>query len=102
MRTIIAFVVSASINWSTIPALALECASTKDVDASRSRWTNLRHQAVSADDKEKLCRAYAASFYESVKLRQAAVNCAEREQALAVLDSEVNAFNDLLATKCGG
>jgi hypothetical protein len=48
------------------------------------------------------CRAYAASFYESVTLRQTAARCADGQRNLAVLDSEVNAFNDLLATRCGG
>jgi hypothetical protein len=39
--------------------------------------------------------------YESVTLRQAAARCVDGERNLAVLDSEINAFNDLLATKCG-
>jgi hypothetical protein len=37
-----------------------------------------------------------------VTLRQAAARCADGERDLAVLDTEINAFNDLLATKCGG
>jgi hypothetical protein len=49
-----------------------------------------------------MCRTYAASFYESVTLRQAEASCAGGERNLAVLDAEINAFNDLLATKCGG
>jgi hypothetical protein len=36
-----------------------------------------------------------------VTLRQAATGCAEDERNLAVLDSEINAFNELLATECG-
>jgi hypothetical protein len=36
-----------------------------------------------------------------VALRQAAAKCVDGERTLAVLDSEINAFNDLLATKCG-
>jgi hypothetical protein len=58
--------------------------------------------SANAADKEKACRAYAASFYESVMLRQAAANRVDGERVLAVLDSAINAFNDLLATKCGG
>jgi hypothetical protein len=34
--------------------------------------------------------------------RQAAARCIDGERNLPVLDSEINAFNDLLATKCGG
>src|SRR5262249_24121707 len=68
----------------------------------RSRWETLRSQPAKEADKEKACRAYAASFYESVTLRQAAVTCAAGERNLVVLDSEINAFNELLAAKCGG
>jgi hypothetical protein len=84
-----------------IPSLAAECTSNMDIDASRLRWKLLRSQPATAADKEKTCRAYAASFYESVTLRQAATRCAEGERNLAVLDTEINAFNELLATKCG-
>jgi len=102
MRRILILVASAVINVCTIPALAAECASIKDIDASRLRWEKLRSQPAKLDDKEKICRAYAASFYESVTLRQAAARWADGERDLAVLDTEINAFNDLLATKCGG
>jgi hypothetical protein len=102
MRRIFVLIASAAINASTIPAVAAECTSIKDVDASRSRWELLRSQPAKVADKEKTCRAYAASFYESVTLRQAAARCIDGERALAALDSEINAFNDLLATKCGG
>ena len=102
MRRIAVLVASAAINASTIPAVAAECTSIKDIDASRSRWELLRSQPAKAADKEKICRAYAASFYESVTLRQAAARCADGERNLVVLDSEINAFNALLATKCGG
>jgi len=102
MRRIAVLIASAAINACTIPAVAAECASIKDIDASRSRWELLRSLPAKAADKEKICRAYAASFYESVTLREAAAKCADGERNLAVLDSEINAFNDLLATKCGG
>lgn len=102
MRRIVVLVASAVINASTVPSLAAECASSKDINASRARWELLRSQPAEAADKEKTCRAYAASFYESVTLRQTATRCADGERNLAVLDSEINAFNDLLATKCGG
>jgi hypothetical protein len=102
MRRIAVLIASAAINASTIPAVAVECTSIKEIDASRSRWELLRGQPAKAADKEKICRAYAASFYESVTLRQAAAKCADGGRNLAVLDSEIDAFNDLLATKCGG
>lgn len=98
----IAFLVSAVINASTISAVASECMSRRDIDASRARWAPLLSQTANVIDKEKTCRAYATSFYESVTLRQAAARCADGERNLALIDSEINAFNDLISTKCGG
>ena len=102
MRRIFVLIGSAAINASTLPAVAAECTAVKDIDASRSRWEIVRSQPAKTADKENACRAYAASFYESVTLRDAAARCAAGARSLAVLDSEINAFNDLLATKCGG
>ena len=102
MRTAAVLIASAAINAFTIPAVAAECTSIKDIDASRSRWEMVRSQAAKAAVKENTCRAYATLFYESVTLRQVATPCTAGERNLAVLDSEINAFNDLLATKCGG
>ena len=96
MRRIAVLIASAAINASTIPAVAAEYTSNKDI------WGTVQSQSANAADKEKACRAYAASFYESVMLRQAAANRVDGERVLAVLDSAINAFNDLLATKCGG
>src|SRR5262245_52011379 len=102
MRRILVLIASAAINSSAIPAVAAECTSIRDIDASRSRWELLRSQPAKEADREKICRAYATSFYESVTLRHAAARCADSVRNVAVRDSEINAFNDLLATKCGG
>ena len=102
MRRILVLIASAAINASTVPVVAAECTSIKDIDASRSRWELVRSQPAKTADKETTCRAYAASFYESVTLRDAVARCAAGARNLAVLDSVINAFNDLLATKCGG
>jgi hypothetical protein len=102
MTRVTVLIASAAINASAIPAVAAECTSIKDIDASRSRWELLRSQPAKTANQETICRAYATSFYESVTLRQAAAKCTDVGRNLAVLDSEINAFNDLLATKCGG
>jgi hypothetical protein len=102
MRRILFLVALAAINASAVAAVAAECTSIKDMDASRSRWETLRSQPAKEADKDKACRAYAASFYESVTLRQAAATCTTGERNVVALDSETNAFNELLATKCGG
>ena len=102
MSRISILIVSAAINAFAIPAVAAECTAINDIEASRSRWEIVRSQTAKAADKEITCRAYAASFYESVTLRDAAARCAANARNLALLDSEINTFNDLLATKCGG
>ena len=102
MRRIAVFIASAAINATTIPAVAAECTSNKGVDASCARSAMVQSQPANAADKEKSCRAYAASFYESVMLRQAAAHRVDGARVLAAIDSVINAFSDLLATKCGG
>jgi hypothetical protein len=102
MRRIAVLIASAAINASAIPAVGAECTSIKDIDTSRSRREMLRSQPAKETDKEKTCRAYATLFYEALTLRQVATTCAAGERNLAVLDSEINAFNNLMATKCGG
>jgi hypothetical protein len=102
MRRIAVLIASAAISASTIPAVAAECTSNKDIDASCTRWATVQSQPANAAEKEKSCRAYAASFYQSVMLRQVATQRVDGARVLAALDSVINAFNDLLATKCGG
>ena len=103
MMKLAVLVASAVINASTIPGLASECASASGINAARARWATVRTQPAKTADTT--CRAYAASFYESVTLRHATALCnRDMDQArnLVVLDSEIDAFNNLLATKCGG
>ena len=105
MMKLTVLLASALINASTIPVLASECASARNVDAARAHWATVRTQPAKTADNQTTCRAYAASFYESVTLRQATALCnRDMNQArnLVVLDSEIDAFNNLLATKCGG
>ncbi|OKO85101.1 hypothetical protein [Bradyrhizobium sp. AS23.2] len=80
-------------------ALAAECTSNKDFCA---RWTAVQAQPADLAGKDKSCRAYAASFYESVMLRRVAAERVDGARVLIALDSVINAFNDLLATKCSG
>ena len=102
MRRIAVLIASAAINASTIPALAAEHTSNKDIDAARARAVMVHSQLANAADNERICRAYAASFYESAMLRQVAAKRVDGTRVLVALDSVINAFNDLLATKCGG
>ena len=103
MMRLTVLLVSVAINTSTIPSVAAECASRTDIDFSRARWAAVRTQQTKTADNQTTCRAYAASFYESVKLRQETALCTrDTDQArnLTILDSEIDAFNNLLATRC--
>jgi hypothetical protein len=99
MRRIAALIASAAPNSFAIPAVASECASIKQIGASHLRREMLRSRPAKATDSEATCRVYAASFYELVALRQAAVKCVNGQRTLAVLYSKINSFNDLLAKK---
>ena len=69
MTRIAVLLASAAINASTIPSFAAQCTSTRDIVASGARWTTVRSHPASSTDKETACRAYAASFHESVTMR---------------------------------
>jgi hypothetical protein len=101
MRRITVLIVSALINASTIPGLAAESTSNKDVNAARAVSATVHSKPDNAADKEKTCRAYAASSYKSVMRRQAAAGRVDGARVLAALDSVIDAFKDVLATKCG-
>jgi hypothetical protein len=93
-----------AMNVSTIPALASQCATANEIAASFTRWATVRRQSVNAANRDFACRAFAASFYESVATRQAAAVCAhdaDHDRHISAIDSEIDAFNDLLAAKCG-
>jgi phage gp37-like protein len=102
MRRITVLIASALINASTIPGLAAESTLNKDVSTAPAVSATAHGKPAEVADNEKTCRAYATSFYESVMLRQAAASRVDGARVLTALDSVINAFNDLLATKCGG
>lgn len=96
---------SLAMNAISLPALASDCVSTSDIAASRAHWATVRNHPAGASENEKACRAFAASFYESVTTRQAAAGCIrsnDRLRDLAALDSEIEAFNTAIASRCGG
>ena len=85
---------------SSIPASASECSSVTEIAATRAGGGEPRRYPEQA---HATCRDYAASFYRIVLTRRAAVACGVgRKSDLAALDSEIDALNDLLATRCGG
>jgi hypothetical protein len=106
MIRVFLFAISLSINLATISrAESPECARISDLAAARVRWAATRQSHIDAADAKKICRDYAISFYEAVTVRRTASICessADRRRLdLAQLDSEIDAFNNLIAEHCG-
>lgn len=95
MRRITVLIASALINASTIPGLAA------DVFVARAVPANVHSKPDNAADNEKTCRAYAASFYQSAVLRQIAAGRVDGARVLTAVESVIDAFKDVFATKCG-
>ena len=102
MRRVTILIASALINASTISGLAAESTLNKNANTAPAVSATAHGKPAEVADNEKTCRAYATSFYESVMLQQAAASRVDGARVLTALDSVINAFNDLLATKCGG
>ena len=81
------------------------CGQLQDLDAAYLRWEAARRSRVDPANHEMSCRSYNANFVEAVMVRQAASVCRsgiELQRTLELLDSEINALNDLIATHCSG
>ena len=101
MRRITVLIASALINASTIPGLAAASTLNEDVNAARAVSATVPSKLDNAVDNEKTCLAYAASSYESLMLRQAAAGRVDGARVLTAIDSVIDAFKDVFATKCG-
>src|SRR6266550_3761392 len=101
MRKITVLIASALINASAIPGVAAESTLNKDVSPAVAVSATVHSKPAKAADNEKACRAYAASFYQSVMRQQAAAGRVDGARVLTAIDSVIDAFKDVLATKCG-
>jgi hypothetical protein len=89
----------------TAGAATSGCSQLSDLSAARLRWAAVRKSRVEPDHGEESCRSYRSNFFEAVTTRQAASICrdgAERSRTLELLDTEIEAFNDLIAMQCSG
>jgi hypothetical protein len=105
MMRIVLFAIAVLINPATAAAAdPLRCGQPSELAAARTRWAAARRTAVDPAPNEKSCRSYGIHFYEAVAAREVASMCRngiDRQRTLDVLDSEIDAFNDLIATRCG-
>jgi len=101
---ILALIVAVLINPATMAgAETSSCGRSTDLAAARIRWAATRQSRMDPAHNEQICRAYSMHFYEAVMARQAAAGCGEginRQRDLDVLDSEIDTFNHLIATRC--
>jgi len=80
------------------------CSQLSDLSAARLRWAAVRKKPVNPAHNEESCRSYGTNFFEAVTMRQAASTCRDsidRERNRKLLDGEIDALNDLIATQCG-
>jgi hypothetical protein len=81
------------------------CGPASELATARLRWEAARRSSTDPALREKNCRAYAIQFYEAVTARQAVSVCPrgiDHQRELRLLDSEIDAFNNLIAAQCGG
>jgi hypothetical protein len=93
--------------YAVIPAKAdtSKSCNASELAKARLRWETTRRSPTDSWLREKNCRAYEIQFYEAATARQATSVCRDgidRQRDLELLDSEIDAFNKLIAGQCGG
>jgi hypothetical protein len=76
-----------------------------DLASARGRWAATRLSHIDAAHAEKTCHDCTITFYEAVTVRQTASICERstdrRRLDLVLLDTEIDAFNNLIVEHCG-
>jgi hypothetical protein len=91
-------------NAATLCEANASCSQAFEIAAARVRWTTVRQHVGNSPTAES-CRAYSHVFLEAVKTRYVASTCedgADRQRDLALLDADIDAFNNLIAAHCSG
>jgi hypothetical protein len=79
------------------------CGHASQLASARLRWQAARQVPIDPALTDKNCRAFGIQFYEAVTARQATSVCQDgidHQRDLIVLDSEIEAFNKLIAAQC--
>jgi hypothetical protein len=80
-----------------------DCSQLSNLSTTRLRWAAARKSRIDSAQSAQSCRSYSSNFFEAVTARQTAFFCkhgVDRQRILELLDSEIDAFNDLIATHC--
>jgi hypothetical protein len=81
------------------------CNQLSHLSSARLRWAAVRKSRADPVHMEESCLSYRSNYYEAVMTRHEASFCAgviDRQRVLELLDSEIEALNDLIATQCSG
>jgi len=78
------------------------CNQLSHLSSARLRWAALRKSRADPADEEN-CGSYRSNYFEAVMTRYEASFCGgiDRHRLLELLDCEIDAINDLIATQCG-
>ena len=80
------------------------CDQVPDLTVTRIRSAQAPQRRIGLAHDEASCRESSLLFWKAVNARHAASICeegAKRQLDLEVLDTEINALNDLIAVQCG-
>ena len=105
MLRIAMFAIALVVIPATASKVEASCNQASQVAAARVRWAAARQSSVDPAHYDESCRANGNLFFEAVKARQATAICEDgidRQRALEILDGEIDAFNNLIASQCGG
>ena len=89
----------------TAAKLDASCNQVFEAAAARVRAPATRRNGTDPTQSEEACRAYGSQFFEAVKARYAASDCADgvdHQRDLERLDAGIEAVNDLIASECRG
>jgi hypothetical protein len=105
MLSVVPFAVALLVVPATAAKVEAYCSQSSQIAAARVRWTVVRQSNVDPAHRDESCRAYGNKFFEAAKARQDVAICEEgvdRQRALEMLDAEIDAFNNLIASQCAG
>ena len=79
------------------------CSQLPHLSSARRRWAAVRKSCADPVHKEGSCRSYRSIYLEAVMTRHETSfsgGVIDRQRVLELLDFEIEALNDLIATQC--
>jgi hypothetical protein len=105
MLRIVILAIAILLDPAIAPAAVMGCNQLSHLSSARLRWAAVRKSRADPVHKEESCLSYRSNYFEAVMTRHEASVCGgviDRQRVLELLDSEIEALNDLIATQCSG